>query len=228
MRLAKREASFERSFPLTDLDPADAATFTQRPAELPLHMNQRTNRIEFEHDLAADWARFQFLKQILTDTAQWAALAENPLWTNSLRMLGQFLLRQSAENGTAWDTAFRAAQAAEIRLAGDILLDALCLDPEAERFLTERVDMLLANRAAHLSRLLVRFHHIGTVPTGGMSSMTSSIGLYIETRYRSVIIWRWPPVLRFLIAQRAKLSTLPLSAIANVIQTWLTDTPREL
>lgn len=188
----------------------------------------RSNRIEFEHDLAADWARFQFLKQILTDTAQWAALAENPLWTNSLRMLGQFLLRQPAENGTAWDTAFGAAQAVEIRLAGDILLDALCLDPEAERFLTERADMLLANRAAHLSRLLVRFHHIGTVPTGGMSGMTSSIGLYIETRYRSVIIWRWPPVLRFLIAQREKLRALPLSAIANVIQTWLTDTPREL
>ena len=94
MRLAQREASFERSFALTDLEPADTATFTQRPDEIPLRLNERTNRIEFEHDLAADWARFQFLKQIWTDTPQWAGLAGNPLWTNALRMLGQFLLRQ--------------------------------------------------------------------------------------------------------------------------------------
>jgi hypothetical protein len=84
MRLAQREASFERSFALTDLESADTTTFTQRPEELPLRLNERTNRIEFEHDLAADWARFQFLKQIWTDTPQWAALAGNPLWTNAL------------------------------------------------------------------------------------------------------------------------------------------------
>lgn len=92
MNLAKREASFKRSFALTDLAPAEAATFTQRPQELPLRLNERTSRIEFEHDLAADWARFQYLKQIWIDTPQWAALVGNPLWTNALRMLGQFLL----------------------------------------------------------------------------------------------------------------------------------------
>ncbi len=121
----------------------DTATFTQRPVALPLRLNERTNCIEFEHDLASDWARFQFLKQIWTDTPQWAALAGNPLWTNALRMLGQFLLRQPVEIGTAWDVAFDAAEAAKNELAGDILLDALCLDPAAERFLTERVSVLL-------------------------------------------------------------------------------------
>jgi hypothetical protein len=103
MRLAQREASFERSFALTDLAQGDTATFTQRPHELPLRLNEKSNRIEFEHDLAADWARFQFLKQIWTDTPQWAAFAGNPLWTNALRILGQFLLRQPAQPGTGWD-----------------------------------------------------------------------------------------------------------------------------
>jgi hypothetical protein len=228
MRLAKREAFFERSFALTALVPADTATFTQRPDQLPLHLNQRTNRIEFEHDLAADWARFQFLKQIWTDTSQWATFAENPLWTNSLRMLGQFLLRQTAERGTAWDAAFDAAVGAELSLVGNILLDSLCLDPEAERFLTERVDLLLANDAKHFTRLLVRFHHIGTVPTGGVLGSASSLGLYMEAQYRSVVIGRWPPVLRFLIAQREKLSGLVSSAVAKVTQTWLTGTTHEL
>ncbi|WP_198364146.1 hypothetical protein [Burkholderia ubonensis] len=228
MRLAQREASFERSFALTDLEPADAATFTRRPEELPLRLDERTNRIEFEHDLAADWTRFQFLKQIWTDTPQWAALAGNPLWTNALRMLGQFLLRQAAETGIAWDVAFGAAQAAKNELASDILLDALCLDPNAERFLTERVDLLLDNGANHFSRLLLRFHHIATVPTGGGIGLSAAVGLYVEAQYRSIVFGRWPPVLRFLIAQRVRLAGLVSSALAKVIETWLTKTPHTL
>lgn len=228
MRLAQREASFERSFALTDLEPADTATFTQRPDELPLRLNERTNRIEFEHDLAADWARFQFLKQLWTDTPQWVALAGNPLWTNALRMLGQFLLRQPAETGTAWDVAFGPAEAAKSELAGDILLDALCLDPGAERFLTERVDLLLGNGAKHFTRLLLRFHHIATVPTGGGFTLSAAVGLYIEAQYRSIVFGRWPPVLRFLIAQRERLAGLVSSALAKVIETWLTKTPHTL
>lgn len=228
MRLAQREASFERSFALTDLEPADTATFTRRPDELPLRMNDRTNRIEFEHDLAADWARFQFLKQIWTDTSQWAALAGNPLWTNALRMLGQFLLRQPAEAGTAWDVAFGAAEAAKNELAGDILLDALCLDPEAERFLNERVDRLLDNGAKHFTRLLLRFHHIATVPTGGGMGLSAAVNLYMEAQYRSIVFGRWPPVLRFLIAQRERLAGLVSSALAKFIETWLTKTPHTL
>lgn len=228
MRLAQREASFERSFALTELEPADTATFTQRPDELPLRLNERTNRIEFEHDLAADWARFQFLKQIWTDTQQWAALARYPLWTNALRMLGQFLLRQQAETGTAWDVAFGATEAAKNELAGDILLDALCLDPYAERFLNERVDLLLANGAQHFTRLLLRFHHIATVPSGGRIGQSTAVGLYMEAQYRSIVFGRWPPVLRFLIAQRERLTGLVSSALAKVIETWLTKTQHTL
>jgi hypothetical protein len=228
MRLAQREASFERSFALTDLEPADTATFTQRPNELPLRLNERTNRIEFEHDLTADWARFQFLKQIWTDTPKWLALADNPLWTNALRMLGQFLLRQPAGNATAWDIAFGAAEAAKNELAGDICLDALCLDPSAERFLTERVDLLLSDGAKRFTRLLLRFHHIATVPTGGGMGLSATVGLYMEAQHRSIVFGRWPPVLRFLIAQRDRLTGLVSSALAKVIETWLTKTPRTL
>lgn len=225
MRLAQREASFERSFALTDLDPAETATFTQRPHELPLRLNERTNRVEFDHDLAADWARFQFLKQIWTNTPQWAALASSPLWTNALRMLGQFLLRQSFETGSAWDVAFASSEAAKNDLAGYVLLDALCLDPDAERFLTERVDLLLGNDAKHLTRLLQRFHHIATVPTGGGKGPDAAVSVYMEAQYRSLVFGRWPPVLRFLIAQRERLAGLVSSSLAKVIQSWLMNTP---
>jgi hypothetical protein len=228
MRLAQREASFERSFALTDLDAVDTAIFTRRPAKLPLRRNERTNRIEFDHDLAADWARFQFLKQISSDAPQWVSLAVNPLWTNALRMLGQFLLRQHVENETEWDLAFAAAEAANNGLAGDILLDALCLDPDAERLLTERVEFLLASDAKYLTRLLIRFHHIGTVPSGGTLAAASTLGVFMEAQFRSIVIARWPPVLRFLIRQRSRLNGLVSSALAKVIHAWLTGTPREL
>ncbi len=228
MRLAQREASFERSFALTDMEPTDTITFTQRPDELPLRLNEHTNRIEFEHDLAADWARFQFLKQSWMQTSQWAALAGNPLWINALRMLGQFLLRQPAKTDTAWDVAFGAAEAAKNELAGDILLDALCLDPNAECFLTERVDLLLGDGAKHLTRMLLRFHHIATVPTGDGMGLSAAGGVYMEAQYRSIVFGRWPPVLRFLIAQREQLTGLVSPALAKVIETWLTKTPRTL
>lgn len=228
MRLAQREASFERSFALAGLEPADTVTFTKRPEGLPLRLNERTNRIEFEHDLAADWARFQFLKQIWPDTPQWGVFASNPLWTNALRMLGQFLLRQPAETGTAWDVAFGAAEAAKNDLAGNILLDALCLDPYAERFLTERVELLLDNEAKHFTRLLLRFHHIATIPTSGGMGLSAAVGLYMDARYRSIVLGRWPSVLRFLIAQRERLEGTVSSALAKVIETWLTKTPLTL
>ncbi len=228
MRLARREASFERSFALTDLNTADTVMFTQGPSELPLRLNEQTNRVEFEHDLAADWARFQFLKQDWRETLQWTALAENPLWTNALRMLGQFLLRQSAEVETGWDIAFDAAAAAKNELAGDILLDALCLDPEAERFLTDRLELLLANDAKVFNRLLVRFHHIATVPVGGPLPLNPAVALYIEAQFRSIVLGRWPPLLRFLVAQSEHLRGLDSLALARVIETWLTMTPREL
>jgi hypothetical protein len=227
MRLAQREASFERSIALSGLDPVDVTTFTRLPPQAPLRLVLRTNSIEFEHDLAADWARFQFLKQFANDTSKWADFAENPLWTNALRMLGQFLLRQMVGSRIAWDQAFENAESAGLRLVGDILLDAICLDPEAERFMTERAELLLADNAKHLERLLTRFHHIGTMPVGGISGVPSSLNLYFEARYRTVIFWRWPPLLRFLISQRDKIRNLVSSAIAQTIHTWLTRTPNK-
>lgn len=228
MRLSKREAQFERSFSLSDLNPADAASFEKRRVTLPLRLNTRTNSIEFEHDLAADWARFQYSKQFAHDAATWAALAENPLWTNALRMLGQFLLRLSIGTSTAWDQAFEEAEGSGNTLAADLLLDALCLDPEAERLLSERVHMLLLDGAKRLNRLLTRFRHIGTIPALSMASAETSLSLYMEARFRTVIIGRWPPVLRFLIAHREKLESLVSVAVAKLLETWLNGTPKEL
>jgi hypothetical protein len=229
MRLSEREASFEHSIGLSELPPPEALALQVRPPQLPLRI---TNRVEFQHDLAADWARFQRLKEISGDTVRWAALAQNPLWTGALRMLGQFLLSESTGDRTAWDIAFEKLDAPQQRmgLATDILLDALCLDPLAESLLMERADLLFANHGALLNRLLLRFHHIATAPSGQLPlpQLDPSIGLYIEAQFRLPIIARWPPVIRFLAAHRERVASLMSPVIANLCERWLTTMPVEL
>ena len=90
VRLAAREANFEHSFAVSELDAQDADTIDQCPGQTPLRRNNR-NRIEFQHDLAAEWARFQSLKEVADQPAQWAVHATQPLWLGALRMLGSFL-----------------------------------------------------------------------------------------------------------------------------------------
>lgn len=228
MRLSEREAQFERSFALSEFNPAEATTFANRPTTLPVRINKRTNRIEFEHDLAADWARFQYLKQFAHDAATWGPMAQNPLWTNALRMLGQFLLRQGSGVSTSWDQSLEEAEAQQNTLAADVLLDALCLDAEAERFLSERDELLLSNKAKRLDRLLSRFRHIGTIPLTVGVNVEASLGLYLEARYRTVIVGQWLPVLRFLFAHRERLENLASVAVVKLLETWLKSTPKEL
>src|SRR5258708_1665252 len=103
MTLATREASFEHSFAISQLESGDAAVLDDLPTVCPLRREEATGRIQFQHDLAADWARFQRLKEISDDTQQWAPFAGNPFWHGALRMLGQLLLRQKVGTRSAWD-----------------------------------------------------------------------------------------------------------------------------
>jgi hypothetical protein len=228
MKLGEREASFEHSFALTSFDGAEVGELDALPKACPLRIGNN-NRFQFEHDLAADWARFQRLKQDGSDVQAWARFAGNPLWNNALRMLGQFLLRQPDGERTQWDTAFEEAerQNETMLLAADILLDALFLDPQAETFLNERSDMLFANNAKRLMRLLQRFEHVASVP-GGQPNLPSGgldISLYLEAQYRTPIFVRWPAVANFLTQHRDRVVALLSPVVAAVCQRWLTSTP---
>jgi hypothetical protein len=179
--------------------------------------------------LASDWARFQRLKEIADDTAQWAGFAGNPFWHGALRMLGQLLLRQQVGSRNAWDVAFEVAEQKRetVPLADDVLLDALFLDPNAEAFLDERVDMLLANGGVRLLRLVKRFEHVASVPgaTVDMQGRFLDLSLYIEAHFRTPIFGRWPAMARFLTKNRDRVSKMSSPAIASICERWLTSTP---
>jgi hypothetical protein len=227
MRLGEREASFEHSFALTSFDSSEVTELNALPKACPLRSGAN-NRFQFQHDLAADWARFQRLKQDAHDVKAWAALAGNPLWNNALRMLGQYLLRQPNGTRTQWDVAFEEAEQLHdtMPLAADILLDALFLDPNAAPFLNNRADMLFANNAKRLTRLLRRFEHVASVP-GSQPNLPGGgpdISLYLEAQYRTPIYVRWPAIAQFLVQHRDRIVALTSPVVAVVCERWLTTT----
>lgn len=229
MRLATRDAAFEHSFGLSELEPADLAAFDQRLQQCPLRLNTNTNRLQFEHDLAADWTRFQQLKEVARDTAKWASYAGNPLWNAALRMLGQFLLRQPSGPRSAWDDAFDTVQAAQgtLPLAEDILLDALFLDPAAATFLEQRAEMLFADNARYLQRLLMRFEHVATVSgvKAGNDGPLRDFGIYLEAKFRAPIVGRWPAMASFLTRHRDRIAEFILPVVSALCERWLTNLP---
>jgi hypothetical protein len=229
VRLAEREAGFEHSFEVSQLESGDAAVLDDLPIACPLRRNEATGRLQFQHDLAADWARFQRLKEIAADTTQWARFAGNPIWHGALRMLGQLLLRQQVGSRSAWDIAFEMAEQNRdaAPLADDMLLDALFLDPNAEAFLDQRADMLFANGGARLLRLVKRFEHVASVPgaTPDTQSRFRDLSLYIEAHFRTPIYGRWPAMARFLFKHRDTIAKMTSPAIASLCDRWLTSTP---
>ena len=228
VRLAEREADFEHSFAISELESGDAVVLDALPVACPLRVDE-TGRIRFQHDLAADWARYHRLKEIADDTLRWAQFAANPFWHGALRMLGQLLLRQQVETHSAWDVAFEAAEQNReaAPLADDILLEALFLDPNAEAFLDQRADMLLANGGARLLRLVNRFEHVASVPgpSPDMQGRLGDLSLYIEAHFRTPIFARWPAMARFLTKYRDIVAKMTSPAIASLCERWLTSTP---
>jgi hypothetical protein len=228
VRLAEREAGFEHSFAVSQLASGEADVLDDLPIACPLRRDEASGRVKFQHDLAADWARFQRLKEIATDTVQWARFAGNPFWHGALRMLGQLLLRQQVGSRSAWDVAFEVAEQNRetAPLADDMLLDALFLDPNAEAFLDARADMLLAEGGSRLLRLVKRFEHVASVPGASidMQGPFRNLSLYIEAHFRTPIFGRWSAMARFLAKHSNRIAKLTSPAIASLCDRWLTST----
>jgi hypothetical protein len=146
-------------------------------------------------------------------------------------MLGSFLLRETANGMTAWDITFEKLENQKKTLAADILLDALCLDPLAETFLSVRADLLLKGHGRLMDRLLKRFQHIATTPGGSSNFVAAalntdpSFALYIESQFRTPLVARWPAIARFLHAHRERVAALVSPTVAASCQKWLTSLP---
>lgn len=225
MRLAARDAAFERSFPASQLDPADAAAFDARPGETPLRVSAR-NHVEFEHDLASDWARYQRLKELGPDIDRWGAFASQPLWIGALRLFGQHLLRLGGNGRNGWDVAFEKASEQGNLSACDILLDALCLDHGFADHLAHRADLLFADEGKLLLRLMSRFLYLATTPVRWDDpTLSSGMRMYLEADMRRPIAGRWAPMARFLDGHLKRVTDLGSPIVSRICELWLSGTP---
>ena len=100
---AVREAKFEHSFAISELERRMRPQSTNALADAARRNNR--NRIEFQHDLAAEWARFQRLKEIADQPAQWAAYAMPAALARRVANVREFLLRELVNGRPAWDVA---------------------------------------------------------------------------------------------------------------------------
>ncbi|MCC0007735.1 MAG: ATP-binding protein [Hyphomicrobiaceae bacterium] len=224
MTMAEREASFAPVLTRSNLDSAQLKELNELPQSCPVVFER--GRLEFRHDLAADWSRYQCLRELGDRPLEWAAYASNPLWHSAIRMLGQELLRQPSGVKTAWDSAFDELEKSKtLRGAAGLLLDALCLDPLAERWMQERIDLLLDNNGKRLAWMLERFHHNATVPTVSAQDGDNDLGFYMEAMFRTPIYGRWGPVVHFLHRNIARIAPLGSSDVARICETWLKSTP---
>jgi len=229
MRFGEDDANFKHKFAICDLDSSEAVTIEKLEDIRPLVLNSSDKCYYFEHDLAADWARFQRLKSIAKDVKAWGVYTGNPRWTRSLQLLGQYLLHE--ENGlhTSWDVVLEMAEVhfEEFPLAVDILLDALYLDSSATNFLSERSDILFANNGSRLLRLLKRFEHEGSVSDvpKELLSIAGDMGIYLEAKSRSPDITRFIKIGQFLYNHIEKVAELRSPVIAIICERWLQKIP---
>ena len=226
IRLSVREAQFQRSFPISEFDQTDLGALDQAPPQFPLI--RKHGRIEFQDDLVPDWIRFQRLRELSGNPDEWSKLAHEPLWIPALRLFGQFLLRQGETGSNAWDEAFEATKERGLTSAVDLLLDALCLDPEADSFLKMRADLLFRDEGALLDRLLRQFLHVATVPHVPEILADSSLRFYLEEKLRVPIYGRWPPLLRFFESEGSRLASLGSQTVARLCELWIRTTPVNL
>lgn len=229
IRLACREAEFEHSFAVSELPAEEASLLEHLPGSCPLRQIPSSRRIRFQHDLAADWARFQRLKEIWQETPKWIELAANPFWHTPIRMLGQFLLRERMGTRSAWDHAYERMQllSGAPTIARDLLLDAIVLDTNSFELLSDRAEMLFAERGKQLLRLVRRFDHIATAPsaTTALVDQFPDLSLYLEAQFRSPIPSRWVGMARFLSHNRQRVAEIASPDISDLCSRWLKGVP---
>jgi hypothetical protein len=227
IRLAERDAQFEPPPVESEIATLELEQLEKAPAARPFFFDER-GQLVFQHDLAADWARYQRLVELSKRPAQWVELAANPRWHAAFRFLAQRLLRQPTDDGfSTWDQIFREFETTDGPLSRvcDLLLDGLYLDPSSEQWLEQRSVFLLEQKGLRLLRLLERFHHLATRPSSLASAAREDIRLHLEASLRVPIPRHWPALVRFLEKHTDAIADLHATEIAKICKTWLGSVP---
>ncbi len=226
IQMAEREAAFEPTLTRRELEPAQLAELDRMPPSCPVMMTAR-GRLEFCHDLAAIGhdisvsARLAMIRPGgLLSPATPCGIPPFACWGKSCCANLRGRIPRGIKRISNWKQ-----QMEHYGVAADLLLDALCLDPHADRWLHERTELVLGDHGKRLDRMLERFHHIATVPLVSEPSGDGSMRFYIEATFRTPIYGRWGPIVSFLHRNMGRLAPLGSTAVAKLCETWLKTTP---
>ncbi len=190
-------------------------------------LRERNEKVSFEHDLIADWARlrilidedlkvYEFIKDRLT----------SPLWCRALRLLGIHLLETEADL-QKWKRIFDSFSGAKVggNIGQDLLLEASIFSANPLGNLARLWNELQDNGGALLRRLLNRFLQSASVPSAFALLMANhyknETTADILARYRDPYWFYWTPVIQFLHIHKEDAIQLAQKPVATIVDKWL-------
>ncbi|MCK5614518.1 hypothetical protein KAR91_72305 [Candidatus Pacearchaeota archaeon] len=187
----------------------------------------RDDKISFEHDLIADWAR---LRKLLDKSSSASNYLEDrlssPLWCRALRLLGTHKLEMFSGIDD-WMKLFESfsVEGKEDNLAQDLLLEASVFSSDLKNNLDKLWGKLTANNGELLRRLLKRFQYSASFP--------NKIALLIAHQYQDESIseliaqnrdpyWvYWLPMIQYLHTHKEEATNLAKRQLAEIVDRWL-------
>jgi hypothetical protein len=128
-------------------------------------------RISFQHDLYADWARYQNILANESDIQSYLKdRSLNPFWHKAIRLYGQNLIEQKSDASDWCNTINRH------NFLKDYLLDSIIFAANSRALLEKAYAFLIKNNGELLKRLLKRFLIIATCPNPGHLNIVSVLG----------------------------------------------------
>lgn len=190
-------------------------------------LSKRGDKISFDHDLIADWARLKILQEKEAQVSEFISeKLSSPLWCRALRLLGTYFL-ETTQDTEAWKNLFTSfASNKEIgRIAQDLLLESSIFSSDPEGNLERLWEELKQDDGELLRRFLKRFLYTATFPselalifaTAYQDEAVSDI----VARYRNPNWFYWIPVIKFLHAHKEDIIRFARRDTAEICDKWL-------
>ena len=185
-------------------------------------------RVRFEHDLYADWARLRVLLNRENDLLEYLRTRlDSPLWHGAIRLVGVHFLDEN-QDAHQWNALLRNLKEAGGDSIADLLLESIFFSVNSRDHLELIARDLLSPGTGLLNRLLGRFLASATRPDPHMLDLGRSLGVdpsLVAAHYRSPVVTYWIAVLHFLHTHRDRAILAAPERVEKVASLWLKYSP---
>lgn len=224
-------ARLSRGTPISELSVEECAVVDELVEERICSTSDE--RVFFEHDLFADWAR---QRRIVSEASNISAFirqqAHNPRWHRAIRLVGLQELEQAKRGSGKWKALVSqlSNDGKEATQESDLVLEAIFFSADADSLLEAAWEDLKESEGVLITRLLHRFLHVATLPHPGLTSDPDENGDY---SIAAAAMWRlpywplWLPMLEFLHCHRLELLGVCTELLTRIANLWLRTSPAD-